>query len=40
MVVESYLDPESGRSLLVEVKPIGEGRTIDAVPRRWSEARA
>ena len=40
IVVESYLDPQTGRALLVEVKPLGEGRTIEAVPRRWSDAQA
>ena len=38
MAIESYLDPTTGRLLLVEVKPIGEGRTIEAIPRRWSDA--
>jgi hypothetical protein len=38
IVVESYLDPETGRVLLVEVKPVGAGRTIEAIPRRWSHS--
>jgi N-methylhydantoinase B len=37
-VTRTYLDPVSGRALHVEVALIGDGRTFEALPRRWTAA--
>jgi len=34
----SYLDPQTGRALLVEVVPNGHGCTITTSPARWSQS--
>jgi N-methylhydantoinase B len=39
VLVESYLDPITGRRLLVDVRPSNEARTVTSMPRRWSQAR-
>ena len=36
----SYLDPRTGRALLVEVVPNGHGCTIGTSPARWSRSAA
>ena len=36
----AYLDPLTGRSLLVDVLPRGKERAISMRPRRWTEAGA
>lgn len=38
VVTRMYLDPGSGRSLAVEVVPVGEPRSFESLPRRWVEA--
>jgi N-methylhydantoinase B len=38
LLIRSYLDPLTGRSLLVEALPVGESRTVDTRPRRWVDA--
>ena len=35
LVQDTYLDPITGRSLAVDVRPDGSARTFDAAPRRW-----
>jgi N-methylhydantoinase B len=35
LLIRSYLDPLSGRLLLVEALPVGEIRTVDTSPKRW-----
>jgi N-methylhydantoinase B len=37
-VQDAYLDPSSGRTLLVDVRPEGEPRSIDSFPQHWAEA--
>jgi len=36
----AYLDPVTGKTLLVDVVPIGMERSISTMPQRWSQARA
>jgi N-methylhydantoinase B len=36
--IRSYLDPLTGRCLLVEALPVGEARTVTSAPRRWTDA--
>lgn len=36
----AYLDPQTGRSLLVDVVPRGKERAISMYPRRWTEVGA
>jgi len=36
VVIRSYLDPVSGRSLYVEAVPAGEPRSFRSSPRRWT----
>jgi N-methylhydantoinase B len=38
LLIRSYLDPLTGRCLLVEALPVGEARTVTSVPKRWLEA--
>jgi N-methylhydantoinase B len=38
LLIRSYLDPLSGRSLLVEALPVGETRAVDTRPTRWTQA--
>jgi N-methylhydantoinase B len=38
VVMRTYLDPSTGHTLLVDVMPEGEQRTIDCRPARWVEA--
>jgi N-methylhydantoinase B len=38
LLVRSYLDPVTGRFLLVDVLPRGEPCTVESVPKRWSSA--
>jgi N-methylhydantoinase B len=39
IVIRSYLDPRSGRSLYVESVPAGSPRAFSVLPRRWTDAR-
>jgi N-methylhydantoinase B len=39
VIVRSYLDPRSGRTLYVESVPEGEPRAFEVSPKRWTEAR-
>lgn len=36
----AYLDPQTGRTLLVDVIPLGMGDAIETIPDRWLDARA
>jgi N-methylhydantoinase B len=36
LCIESYLDPVTGRTLAVDVRPAGSDRTFTSSPRRWS----
>jgi N-methylhydantoinase B len=38
LLIRSYLDPLTGRCLLVEALPAGESRTVTTLPKRWLEA--
>jgi N-methylhydantoinase B len=38
LVVETYLDPRSGRTLAVDVRPTGAARTFTSAPTRWQQA--
>jgi N-methylhydantoinase B len=38
LLIRSYLDPATGRLLLVDVLPRGESCTIETRPRRWLAA--
>jgi N-methylhydantoinase B len=38
LLIRSYLDPATGRLLLVDVLPRGEACSIEARPRRWQTA--
>jgi N-methylhydantoinase B len=38
LLIRSYLDPLTGRLLLVEALPAGEARAIDTRPARWTNA--
>jgi N-methylhydantoinase B len=38
LLIRSYLDPVTGRLLLVDVLPRGESCTIESRPRRWQAA--
>jgi N-methylhydantoinase B len=38
LLIRSYLDPLSGRFLLVEALPAGEPRAVDTRPARWTQA--
>jgi N-methylhydantoinase B len=40
LLIRSYLDPATGRLLLVDVLPRGESCTIESRPRRWQAAAA
>jgi N-methylhydantoinase B len=40
IVVRTYLDPRTGRSLYVESVPAGEGRAFEVGPKRWTDARS
>ena len=40
LLIRSYLDPLTGRLLLVEALPAGEARAIDTRPARWTNAAA
>ncbi|MGH2468016.1 MAG: hypothetical protein ACRDGL_09870, partial [Candidatus Limnocylindrales bacterium] len=39
IVTRSYLDPATGRSLMVEVVPDGAERSFEVSPKRWTGAR-
>jgi hypothetical protein len=36
LLKRSYLDPETGYALYVESVPVGEGRSFEMTPTRWS----
>jgi len=38
LLIRSYLDPLTGRFLLVEALPAGEPRAVDTRPTRWARA--
>jgi hypothetical protein len=38
LVQDTYLDPITGRSLAVDVRPEGSSRTFASAPRRWTGA--
>jgi N-methylhydantoinase B len=40
IIVRSYLDPTTGRSLYVESVPAGEPRAFEVSPKRWTAARS
>jgi N-methylhydantoinase B len=40
LLIRSYLDPVTGKLLLVDVLPRGESCTIETRPRRWRPAAA
>jgi N-methylhydantoinase B len=40
LLIRSYLDPVTGKLLLVDVLPRGETCTIETRPRRWQAAAA
>jgi N-methylhydantoinase B len=38
VVLRAYLDPATGQTLMVDVMPVGEARTVDCRPDRWTTA--
>jgi N-methylhydantoinase B len=38
LVVDTYLDPRTGRALAVDVRPEGAARTFTSMPGRWAHA--